>query len=106
MNVSRSHEKAKNRQDSAETLTDTEYIDDLSFLANTPAQAEFLLHRLEKTARGIVVYMNLDKKKSSCVLIKMVSLNGNPLKLLHQFTYLCSNISYTKRDINIPISKA
>ena len=33
-------------------------------------------------------------------------LNGKPLKLVHQFTYLSSNISFTERDINIPLVKA
>ena len=37
----------------AETMTDTDYTDDLVLLANTPAQAKSLLHSLEQAARGI-----------------------------------------------------
>ena len=43
--------KAKNRQHPAETITDANYVDDLALLANTPAQAKSLLHRLEHAAR-------------------------------------------------------
>ena len=35
-----------------------DYVDELALLANTPAQAEFLLNSLQQAARIIVVYMN------------------------------------------------
>ena len=44
-----------------ETFTNTDYADDLVLLANTPAQAESLLHSLEQTASGIGLYVNSDK---------------------------------------------
>ena len=34
------------------------------------------------------------------------SLNGKPLKLVYQFKYLGSNISFTGSDVNISIGKA
>ena len=34
------------------------------------------------------------------------TLNGKPLKLVDQFTYLCSNISLTESDVDIRIGKA
>ena len=34
-------------------MTDTDYEDDLVLLTDTPAQAEFLLYRLEQEAWGI-----------------------------------------------------
>ena len=37
-----------------ETITDADYTDDLELLANTPAQAKYLLHSLEQTERGMV----------------------------------------------------
>ena len=46
-----------------ETFTDANYSDDLELLANTPAQAEFLLHNMEQVARGNGPYMNSDKRK-------------------------------------------
>ena len=39
--------KAKCRRYPAETMIGTNYADDLKLLANTPAQAESLLHSLE-----------------------------------------------------------
>ena len=41
----------------------------LVLLANTPAQAKFLLHSLEQAAGGTDLYMNT--KQSSCALNKM-----------------------------------
>ena len=45
--------KAKSRWYSAKTVIDEDYADDLVLLANTPAQAESLLHNLDWAARGI-----------------------------------------------------
>ena len=52
--------KAKSRQYHSETITDADYSDDLALLANIPAQAESLLHRLEQASRGIGLYVNSD----------------------------------------------
>ena len=46
--------------------TNTDYTDDLALLANTPAQAESLLHSLGQAASGIGLYMNSDKTKFKC----------------------------------------
>ena len=43
---------------SAETMTDTDYIDDQELLANTPAKAEYLLHRHEQKAGVIDLPVN------------------------------------------------
>ena len=53
----------------AETITNVDYVNNLGFLATTPAQAESLLHSLEQAARGIGFFNNM----CSWVLIKMVS---------------------------------
>ena len=45
--------KEKSRWYPAQTITDADYADDIALLANTPAQAETLLHSLERTAAGI-----------------------------------------------------
>ena len=44
-----------------QTITDTDYADDIAHLANTPTQAESLLHSLEKAAGGINLRVNADK---------------------------------------------
>ena len=42
--------KARSRRYPAQTITDADYADDIALLANTPVQAESLLHSLEKAA--------------------------------------------------------
>ena len=64
---------------------------------NIPAQAESLSHTLEQGARGIVLYVNVDKTE----LMSFKLLNCKPLKLLDQFIYFGSNISSTENDVNI-----
>ena len=39
--------KKRSRRYPAKTITDADYSDDIAILANTPAQAETLLHSLE-----------------------------------------------------------
>ena len=43
-------EKTRNRRYLAQTITDTDYTDDIALLANPPTQAESLLHSLEWAA--------------------------------------------------------
>ena len=40
---------------------DADYADDTALLANTPTQAESLLHSLERAAAGIGLHVNTDK---------------------------------------------
>ena len=84
---------------------DSDYADVLEPLANTPTQAESLLHSLEQVARGISLFMNSDKTEFICFKQNRAisTLNGKLLKLVDQFTYHGSNISSTERDVNICI---
>ena len=50
----------RSRRYPAQTFTDADYADDIALLANTPAQAETLLHRLERAAGGISLHVNAD----------------------------------------------
>ena len=59
--------KTRGRWYPTETMTDTNYADDLILLANTPAQVEPLLYSLEQASRDIGLYVS---KQSSCVLNK------------------------------------
>ena len=45
----------------AQTLTEPDYAYDIVLLANTSAQAETLLHSLERAATGIGLHVNADK---------------------------------------------
>ena len=50
--------KKRSRRYPAKTITDADYADDIALLANTPNQAETLLHSLERAAAGIGLHVN------------------------------------------------
>ena len=52
--------KKRSRRYPAKTITDA---DDIALLANTPNQAETLLHSLERAAAGIGLHINAHKTK-------------------------------------------
>ena len=79
------------------------YIYDIVLLANTPIQAESLLHSLEQTAGGIGFHVNADKTEymSSNQKGDIFTLVGGSLKSVDKFMYLRSSISSTENDIKI-----
>ena len=101
-------EKARSRRYPEQTITDTDYADDIAFLANTTAQAESLLHRLEWVAGGIGLHVKADKMEYICFNQRgdISILNGGSLKLVDRFTYLGNSISSMENDINIQLAKA
>ena len=58
--------KKRSRRYPAKTITDADYADDIAILANTPDQAETLLHSLERAAAGIGLYVNAHKTEYMC----------------------------------------
>ena len=48
-------------------MTDADYVDDIALLADTPVQAESLLHSLEQVAGGIGFHVNTDKTEYMCL---------------------------------------
>ena len=58
--------KKRSRRYPAKTITDADYADDIALLANTPNQAETLLHSLERAAAG----MSMHTKLNLCALIR------------------------------------
>ena len=77
-------------------------------LANTPNQAETLLHSLERAARGIGLHVNAHKTEYMCYnqTGEISTVDGTPLKLLDKFTYLGSSVSSTEKDIDTRLTKA
>ena len=75
--------KERSRRYSAQTITDADYTDDITLLANTPAQDESLLHSLERTAGGIGLHVNAEETEYICFNQRgdISTLNGGPLKL-------------------------
>ena len=97
--------KKRSRRYSAKTITDADYI---VILANTPDQAETLLHSLERAAAGIGLYVNAHKTEYMCYnqTGDISTVDGTPLKLVDKFTYLGSSVSSTEKDIDTRLTKA
>ena len=53
--------KKRSRRYPAKTITEADYAGDIALLANTPNQAETLLHSLEQATTGIGLHVNAHK---------------------------------------------
>ena len=100
--------KKRSRRYSAKTITDADYADDIAILANTPNQAETLLHSLEQAAVGIGLHVNAHRTEYMCYnqTGDISTLDGTSLKLVDKFTYLGSSVSSTEKDIDTRLTKA
>ena len=85
-----------------------DYPDDIAILANTPNQAETLLHSLERAAAGICLHVNAHKTEFMFFnqAGDIPTLEGTSLKLVDKFTYLGSSVSSTEKDIDTQLTKA
>ena len=101
-------DEEKSRRYPATTITDADYVDDIAILANTPDQAETLLHSLERAAAGIGLYVNAHKTEYMCYnqTGDISTLEGTPLKQVDKFTYLGSSVESTEKDIETRLTKA
>ena len=99
--------KKRSRRYLAKTITDADYADDIAILANTPNQAETLLHSLERAAADIGFHVNAHKTEYMCYnqTGDISILDGTPLKLVDKFTYLGSSVSSTEKDIDARLTK-
>ena len=81
--------KERSRRYLAQTITDADYAYDIALLVNAPAQAETLLHSLERAAAGIGLHLNAHKTEYMCFnhTGNLSTLNGSSLKLVDKFTY-------------------
>ena len=100
--------KKRSRRYPATTITDADYADDIAILANTPDQAETLLHSLERAAASIGLHVNAHKTEYMCYnqTGDISTLEGTPLKLVDKFTYLGSSVESTEKDIDTRLTKA
>ena len=100
--------KERSRRYPTQTITDADYADDTALLANTPAQAETLLHRLKWATAATGLLVNTDKMEYTCFsqIVIISTLNSISLKLVDNFAYLGSSVSSTKTDINMWLAKA
>ena len=100
--------KKRSRRYPAKSITNTDYANDIAILANTPNQAETLLHSLERATAGISLHANAHKMEYMCYnqTGDISTLDGTSLKLVDKFTYLRSSVSSTEKDINTQLMKA
>ena len=100
--------KKRSRRYPAKTITDyADYADDIAILANTPNQAETLLHSLEWATAGIGLHVNAHKNEYMCFnqTGDISTLEGTSLKLVDKFTYLGSSVSSTEKGIDTRLTK-
>ena len=100
--------KKRSKRYPTKTITNADYTDDIAILANTPVQAETLLHTLKRAAADIGLHVNAHKTEYMCFnqTGDISTLGGSSLKLVDKFTYLGSSVSSTEKDINTLIMKA
>ena len=100
--------KKRSRRYPATTITGADYADDIAILANTPDQAETLLHSLERAAASIGLNVNAHKTEYMCYnqTGDISTLEGTPLKLVDKFMYLGSSVESTEKDIETRLTKA
>ena len=99
--------KGWSRQYSTKSITNADYADGIELFANTPTQAESLLHSLEQAAGDINFHVNADKTEYMCFNQEddNSTLNSSFLKLVNKFTYLGSSVLTIENDINMSLSK-
>ena len=99
--------KVRSRWQPTETITDVEYTDVRALLAYTPSQAEPLLHSLEQAIGDTGLYVNANKTEYTCFDREgaISTPNGTSLKLLDNYTLLCSSASSPENDVNIRLAK-
>ena len=100
--------KKRSKRYPAKTITDANYADDLALLANTPNQAETLLHSLERAVASIGLHVNAHKTEYMCYnqTGNITPLDGASLRLVDKFTYLGSSVSSTENDIDTRLTKS
>ena len=100
--------KKRSRRYPTKTITDADYADDIAILANAPAQAETLLHSLERAAADIGFHVNAHKTEYTCFnqTGEISTLDGSSRKLVDKLTYLGSRVSLTEKDIDTRLTKS
>ena len=56
----------RSRRYRTQTIMDVDYADNIALQANSPAQAESLLHSLERATAGIGLHVNAEKTEYMC----------------------------------------
>ena len=99
--------KKRSRMYPAKTITDTDSADGIGIVANTPNQAERLLHSLEPAAVCIGLHVNAHRTEYMCLnqTGDISTLDGSSMILVDKFNYLGSSVSSTEKDIDALLTK-
>ena len=89
-------------------VNNADYIAFFFFFLQIPTPAKSLLNSSEPAAASIGLHVNADKMEFTCINQEgaIFTLNGGPLKLVDNFTYLSSRVSSTESDVNIKLTNA
>ena len=100
--------KKRSRKYPSKTITDVDYSDEITFLANTLAKDEALKHCRERAASSIGLDVNPNKTEYMCFNHRggIYTRNASFQKLVGKFTCLGSSVSSTEKDINTRLAKA
>ena len=100
--------KERSRRYPAKTITDAYNADYIALLANATAQADTLLHSVERAAAGNGLHVNAYEPEYICFnqTDDISILNGSRLKLVDKFTYLGNSVSSAEIDIDTRLAKA
>ena len=106
---SRLPRKANKTPQTARTISDTGYADDLCMLSDTLEEAQELLARVENAAAEVGLFMN--EKKTEYMSFNqsgrpLKSESGVDLKKVDDFLYLGSWVNTSERDISVRIAQA
>ena len=83
-------------------MTSADYADDLALFANTPAEAESLLHSPERAAGDTDRFVNANKTELICFKQE----EANFTLSIRRVHIIDSNISSTESDVNLRLTKS
>ena len=92
--------KERSKRYPAQTITDTDYADDIVHLPNTPAQYKTLLHSLKQAAGGISLHVNADKTEDMGFNRRVGFETSEQVLLLRKLCLI------KEKDINAQLAKA
>ena len=99
--------KKRSRSYPTKAITNSDCSDDIAILANAPAQAETLLHSLERATTGIGLHVNSHKTEYMCFnqTGNISTLGSSSLNLVDNFAYLGSSVPSTEKDIDTRLTR-
>lgn len=93
-----------------EKLNHLRFADDLIILSNTPAELSKMIQELDKESHKVGLSMNTSKTKAMTnSKAEAITLNGNPIEYVEEYTYLgqvISPIDQTSKEIETRIGNA